>query len=154
MSYKSFATAAVLLAPYTVAADLETGRPTAAMAQFFTDSFHRRTSKPLAIVIGDVGNAGLIALGSPDRPSLFLIDAPERTPWVTDEDIRRKGAVVVWPSLDTGGAPPPAIRARFPDLIAEVPRSFERPLQGRLPLLRLGWAVIRPSAETAAPAPR
>jgi len=28
--------------------------------------------------------------------------------------------------------------------VAEVPRAFERRMQGRLPLLRIGWAVIRP----------
>ena len=42
-----------------------------------------------------------------------------------------------------------AIKARFPDLIAEVPRSFERPVQGRLPLYRVGWAMIRPQAAGA-----
>jgi hypothetical protein len=28
--------------------------------------------------------------------------------------------------------------------VPEVPRSFARPVQGLLPLIRLGWAVIRP----------
>jgi len=141
--------AAVVLAPWTVAADLETGRPAAAMADFFTDSFHRRTGKPLRIVVGDVDNAGLIAFGSSDRPSLSLAAAPALTPWVSEQDIREKGAVVVWPSADTGGAPPAAIKARFPDLAPEVPRSFERPLQGRLPLMRIGWALIRPAGPSA-----
>jgi hypothetical protein len=27
-----------------------------------------------------------------------------------------------------------------------VPRVFERAVQGRLPLIRIGWAVIRPQA--------
>jgi hypothetical protein len=31
----------------------------------------------------------------------------------------------------------------------EVPRVFARSIQGRLPLLRVGWAVIRP--QTPAP---
>jgi hypothetical protein len=30
--------------------------------------------------------------------------------------------------------------------VPEVPRAFERPVQGQLPLLRIGWAVIRPQA--------
>jgi hypothetical protein len=137
--------AAVALGPWTIPADLETGRPAAAMAEFFTDSFHRRTGKPLRIVMGDADNAGLVALGSPDRPSLYLVGAPERTPWVTEKDIREKGAVVMWASADTAGPPPAAITARFPDLVPEVPRSFERAVQGRLPLMRIGWALIRPA---------
>ncbi|HXW24058.1 MAG TPA: glycosyltransferase family 39 protein, partial [Xanthobacteraceae bacterium] len=136
--------AAVALGPWTVPVDLETGRPAAAMAEFFTDSFHRRTGKPLRIVAGDAEDAGLVALYSPDRPSLYLVAAPERTAWVSDKDIRDNGAVVMWPSADTAGTPPAAIAARFPGLVPEVPRSFERAVQGRLPLLRIGWALIRP----------
>jgi hypothetical protein len=137
--------AAVALGPWTLALDLETGRPAIAMADFFTDSFNRRTGRPLRIVAGDIDNAGLVAAFSPDRPSLYLVAAPERTPWVAEKDIRENGAVVIWPSLDTAGTPPAAISARFPDLVPEVPRSFERPVQGRLPLLRIGWALIRPA---------
>src|SRR5205085_8609772 len=50
-------TAAVVLAPWTFAVDLETGRPAAAMAEFFTDSFHRRTGQKLRIVVGDPDTA-------------------------------------------------------------------------------------------------
>jgi hypothetical protein len=58
---------------------------------------------------------------------------------------------VVWPTKDTAGTPPPDITARFADLVPEVPHTFERPVQGRLPLLRIGWAVIRPRNAPAAP---
>ena len=51
---------------------------------------------------------------------------------------------MLWPTNDTAGTPPPDIKARFADLVPEVPHTFERPVQGRLPLLRIGWAVIRP----------
>jgi 4-amino-4-deoxy-L-arabinose transferase-like glycosyltransferase len=137
--------AAVVLGPWTLAVDLETGRPAAAMAEFFTDSFHRRTGRPLRVVAGDLDNAGLVAAFSPDRPSLYLVDAPERTPWVAEKDMREHGAIVMWPIADATGTPPAALTARFPDLVPEVPRSFERPVQGRLPLLRIGWALIRPA---------
>jgi len=32
-----------------------------------------------------------------------------------------------------------------------VPRAFERMVQGRLPLLRLGWGVVRPQADAPRP---
>jgi 4-amino-4-deoxy-L-arabinose transferase-like glycosyltransferase len=142
--------AAVAFGPWTIPVDLETGKPAAAMAEFFTDGFHRRTGRPLRIVAGDVDNAGLVALGSADRPSLYLVGTPERTPWVSDKDIRENGAIVMWSSADTAGAPPAVIAARFPNLVPEVPRSFERAVQGRLPLMRIGWALIRPAAAAAA----
>jgi hypothetical protein len=71
---------------------------------------------------------------------------------VTAEAVRSKGAIVVWPTADTAGTPPAEIKERFPDLVPEVPRAFERGVQGRLPLLRIGWAVIRPQAQPAAAA--
>lgn len=136
--------AATVTLPWTAAVDLEVSKPANAMGQFFTETFRRRTGKPLAIVAGDVRTAGLVALASPDRPSVYIDGAPERAPWITDEIIRQKGAIVTWTATDTAGLPPPALRARFPDMVPEVPQSFDRSVQGRLPLLRIGWAVIRP----------
>jgi hypothetical protein len=136
--------AATVTLPWTAAVDLEVSKPANAMGQFFTETFRRRTGKPLAIVIGDARTAGLVALASPDRPSLYVDGAPERAPWLSDNAVREKGAIVTWTATDTAGTPPPALRARFPDMVAEVPRSFDRSVQGRLPLLRIGWAVIRP----------
>jgi hypothetical protein len=136
--------AATVTLPWTAAVDLEVSKPANAMGQFFTETFRRRTGKPLAIVIGDVRTAGLVVLASPDRPSLYVDAAPERAPWLSDAAVREKGAIVTWTATDMAGTPPPALRARFPDMVAEVPRSFDRSVQGRLPLLRIGWAVIRP----------
>src|SRR5262249_4718816 len=63
--------------------------------------------------------------------------------------IKSKGAIVVWPTSDTAGTPPAEIKERFPDLVPEVPRAFERSVQGQLPLMRIGWAVIRPQGQAA-----
>ena len=68
---------------------------------------------------------------------------------MTADAIKSKGAIVVWPTTDTAGTPPAEIKERFPDLVPEVPRAFERSVQGQLPLLRIGWAVIRPQAQAA-----
>jgi hypothetical protein len=121
-------------------------RPAGAIGGFFAESFERRTGAPLSIVAGEPRTAALVALGAPSRPSLYLDATPERTPWITADDVRRKGAVVVWPNDDTRAQVPADIATRFPGLIADVPRAFERGVQGRLPLLRIGWGVIRPQA--------
>jgi hypothetical protein len=140
------ALSAILLLPWIAGVDLRIAQPADAMGHFFSDSFQRRTGKPLAIVTGDPRIAELVAFGSPSRPSVYFAAAPEHSPWVTTEDLQRKGAVVVWPTTDTAGTPPVEIRAQFPDLVPEVPRAFERMVQGLLPLQRIGWAVIRPAA--------
>jgi hypothetical protein len=124
------------------------------MAQFFADSYQRRVGAPLPIVAGDPRLATLIAIGAPSRPSLFLDATPERSPWVTMDDVKSKGAIIVWPTNDTAGAPPPEIKERFPDMVPEVPpRAFARPVQGQLPLLRIGWALIRPQGHPIVEAP-
>jgi Dolichyl-phosphate-mannose-protein mannosyltransferase len=139
---------AVLALPWA-AVDLSVNQPVAAVSQFFSESFQRRVGTPLPIVAGDQRTAALIALGAPSRPSLFLDAAPERSPWVTMNDIAAKGAIVVWPTTDTTGAPPPALKERFPDMVPEaVPRAFDRPVQGSLPLWRIGWALIRPKGDS------
>jgi hypothetical protein len=124
------------------------------MARFFADSFARRVGKELPIVAGDPRTAALIGLGAASRPSLFLEATPKRSPWVSLRDVMAKGAIVVWPTTDTAGTPPPAISQDFPDLVPEVPRTFERAVQGRLPLLRIGWGMIRPQPQDTPQTPQ
>jgi hypothetical protein len=136
---------ATVTLPWTAAIDLEVSKPAAQMGDFFTETFRRRTGRPLEIVVGDQRTAGLVALTSPDRPSLFIDGSPERAPWLSETAVRQKGAVVLWTATDAAGTPPANLKERFPDMVTEVPRSFSRSVQGRLPLLRIGWAVIRPA---------
>jgi hypothetical protein len=149
-----FVPAVMLLVPWTAGADLRVEQPAKAMGRFFAENFERRTGRPLAVVTGDVDTATLIALAAPSRPSVYFDADPARSPWVTPSDIRNKGAVVVWRTADTTATPPPEIKARFPDLIPEVPRTFSRPVQGRLPALRIGWGVIRPGSVATTEAPK
>jgi len=137
---------AVLVLPWTFAVDLKVAQPAAEMGRFFSENFERRTGRPLAIVTGDVRTAALVALTAPSRPSLYFIGTPELSPWVTRQGFDAKGAVVAWPTNTTRGLPPPSILQGFPGLVPELPRAFERRVQGRLPLARIGWSVIRPSA--------
>ncbi len=140
----------LVLLPWTVGTDLKVAQPAKAMGRFFAESFERRTGRPLAVVTGDPRTAALVALAAPSRPSVYFDADPARSPWVTPDDIRQKGAVVVWVTSDTNPAPPPGIKARFPDLVPEVPRAFDRPVRGRLPVLRIGWGMIRPGSIAAA----
>jgi hypothetical protein len=140
------AVAALLFAPL-LGIEIAANEPARAMAQFFAETFQRRVGAPLPIVAGNVRIAALIGMDAPSRPSLFIDAAPERSPWVTVADINSKGIVIVWPTNDTAGTPPMELKERFPEMVPEVPRAFERPVQGQLPLFRIGWALIRPQAE-------
>jgi hypothetical protein len=129
--------------PWTGGGELATSLPAKAIGQFFGDSFERRTNQRLRAVTGDPQLASLVSLDS-GRPHLFLDKTPERTPWLTMEKFNRTGGVVVWRASDTDGTPPADIAQHFPGLVPEVPQAFERLVNGRQPLLRIGWAIVRP----------
>lgn len=132
-----------LFLPWTGGNEVATSLPGTAIAHFFGDSFERRTNQRLRSVAGDPQLASLIALDK-GRPHLLLDATPERTPWLTPAKFSETGGVVVWRASDTAGTPPPAIAQRFPGLVPEVPRAFEWLVTGRQPLLRVGWAIVRP----------
>ena len=129
--------------PWTGSGEVATSMPATAIGQFFGDSFERRTNQRLRAVAGDEQLASLITLDT-GRPHLFVESAPQRTPWLSLEKFNQSGGVVVWRASDTAGTLPAEIAQRFPGLVAEVPRSFEWLVNGRQPVLRIGWGIVRP----------
>jgi hypothetical protein len=134
-----------LLVPWVTRTELATAQPARAEAAFFSDAFTKRTGKPLTYIAGDAQLAPMIALAAPTRPHVYFDWAPEQSPWATAEDVKREGGVLVWPAPGTARNPPAQLAVQFPGLIPEVPQTFERPVRGILPPVRIGWAVIRPA---------
>ena len=135
----------IALLPWMATVDLQVSQPASTEGRFFADSFQRRTGQPLRYVTGDAQIAPLVALASPSRPHVFFEWAPERSPWASPTDFQRAGGILVWPARDNTGAPPAALKAQFPAMVPEVQRSFARSIQGILPLIRVGWATVRPA---------
>ncbi|KJC41464.1 hypothetical protein UP09_20420 [Bradyrhizobium sp. LTSP885] len=137
------ALAAALFLPWTSTTEASTSLPAAAIGRFFDDSYERRTNQRLRAVAGDPELAGLIAMQA-RRPHLLLDATPHRTPWLSIAKFNETGGVVVWRAQDTAGTPPADIAQRFPGLAPEVPRAFDRLVNGRQPVLRIGWGIVRP----------
>jgi hypothetical protein len=138
--------ATTLFKPWTGSTEVATSLPARSIAQFFVDSFERRTNHKLRAVTGDEQVASLVSLGA-GRPHLLFDTAPERSPWLSVAKFNETGGVVVWRASDTAGTPPPNITERFPGIVPEVPRAFEWLVNGRQPLLRIGWAIVRPKGQ-------
>lgn len=140
-----FVIALSLAQPWVVGTEVRTMLPARDLGAFFADSFQRRTGQPLPAVAGDPQLATLISFGAPRRAHLLLDATPEKTPWTSVRKFNETGGVIVWRTNDTAGTPPEDIARRFPGIVPEVPRSFQRYLTGRQPLLRIGWAIVRPA---------
>jgi 4-amino-4-deoxy-L-arabinose transferase-like glycosyltransferase len=133
-----------LIQPWTGRAEVPTALPAREIGSFFGESFQRRTGQPLQAVAGDPQIALLIGYAAPSRPHVLLDATPQLTPWLSFARFNQTGGVVVWRAADTAGTPPDAIAKRFPGLVPEVPRVFERMIRGQQPPLRIGWAIVRP----------
>lgn len=142
--------AGVLLLPTVFAVDLKVAQPADAIARYFTESFERRTGQKLEVVGGDPRLATVIALASSSRPRVLNEGSADRPQLATRKDADEKGAIIIWRATDNAGTPPAQIKEQFPNIVPELPRTFERAVHGRAPLLRIGWGMIRP--QTAAPA--
>jgi hypothetical protein len=136
-----------------------TGRPTRAnfpgqaIGAYFTDAFRAATGRELRIVVGSTWFAGNVAFYSPDRPSV-LIDGDFRlSPWISQERLRREGALVVWPAAPTGDWTPYPGQHELPTLSREQSTMFPR--QGReqsLVPVGLAWDIIYPEGVRPLPA--
>ena len=137
--------ATIVVQPWFASTEVPTSVPASAIGHYLGENFQRRTNRPLQAIAGDPELAAIAALG-PSRPHLLLDATPERTPWLTPAKFNELGGVVVWQASDTAGTPPDDIAKRFPGIVPEIPRTFERLVTGRQPALRIGWAIVRPKA--------
>lgn len=133
-----FVLGTIVIRPW-MADEVRTSLPAAEIGSFFGDSFQRRTGRPLAAVAGDPELAALVGFAALSRPHVLGI-----APGLTPARFAETGGVVVWRAADTAGTPPDTLQRQFPGLVPEVPRAFDVLVRGRLPPLRIGWAVVRP----------
>lgn len=137
--------------PWSGGSEVRTLIPAPEMGRYFSDAYRTRTGRPLPAVAGDQQLAAVVAFSAPSRPHLFDDAAPGRTPWLTFDKFNDGGGLIVWRATDTAGAPPRDIAQRFPGLVPEVPRTFDRRVNGRQEPLRIGWSIVRPGMAAAAP---
>ena len=106
------AVAALVVLPW-LNIDLRVTYPADAMARFFAESFERRIGTAAARGHGRPWHrrAGRARRPQPSEP--LSERTPERSPWVTADTVKTRGAIVVWPTTDTAGAPPPAHQGAF-----------------------------------------
>ena len=99
------------------------------------------TGKPVVYVIGSMWDGGNVEHYSPDRPRTLVDGKPERAPWIDLNDLRARGAVVVWTSGDLNAVP---VELRTIAVDAAVQPPFELPYRRGGGSVSVGWAILLP----------
>ncbi len=99
---------------------------------------------PLPIAAGDWWPAGNIGFYAAARPEVYTDTDPRKAPWCSDDELNRRGGVLVWEPSPDNPAPPPDWPSRFPRLTA-VQRIELPPQTGAaVPPARIGLALVPP----------
>jgi len=115
--------------------------PGAALARDITQAWHARTGQPLRYVIGSMWDGGNVAHYSPDQPRVLVDGEPQRAPWIDLNDLKARGAVVVWTDGDLKTLPP-QYRAVAPNAQVQPVLPLHYRHAGKA--LYAGWAIVPP----------
>jgi Dolichyl-phosphate-mannose-protein mannosyltransferase len=116
------------------------------LGEMLTARFHDATCRaadcaPLRYVIGSMWDGGNLAHYSPDQPEVLIDGLPRRAPWIDLEDLRDKGAILVWTQSDPRQVPEAFARIA-PG--AEVGAPFDLPMRRADGTVHVGWAILKP----------
>jgi 4-amino-4-deoxy-L-arabinose transferase-like glycosyltransferase len=111
------------------------------LAETLTARFHDAAGTPLRYVIGSMWDGGNLAHYSSDQPEVLIDGLPARAPWIALEDLRDKGAVLVWTQSD-----PRQVPAVFAAIArgAELGAPFDLPMRRGDGTVHVGWAILKP----------
>jgi hypothetical protein len=111
------------------------------LGEMLTARFHDATGTPLRYVIGSMWDGGNLAHYSPDQPRVLIDGLPARAPWINLDDLRDKGAVLVWTQSDPRQVPA-AFAAIAPG--AEPGAPFDLRMRRGDGTVHVGWAILKP----------
>jgi 4-amino-4-deoxy-L-arabinose transferase-like glycosyltransferase len=111
------------------------------LGETLTTRFHEATGAPLRYVIGSMWDGGNLAHYSPDQPEVLVDGLPRRAPWIDLDDLRDKGAILVWTQSDPRQVPA-EFAAVAPGAAIETP--FDLPMRFTGGTVHVGWAILKP----------
>lgn len=116
--------------------------------------WRRRFERPLPIAAGEWWLAGNAALYGPDRPTVYggcfgdtLDFSPRYCPWTGDEDLKRRGGVILWDCRRRGDPLPAELRKRFQTAEVLDPLIIAQQTGAKIPPARIGVAIVPPGSD-------
>ena len=110
------------------------------LGEMLTARFHDTTGAPLRYVIGSMWDGGNLAHYSPDQPEVLIDGLPARAPWIDLDDLRDKGAILVWTQSNPRQMPA-EFAAAAPGAVIGTP--FDLPMRRTGGTVHVGWAVLK-----------
>lgn len=121
--------------------------PGEALAREISLRYRAVTGQTPAYVVGSMWDGGNVAHYAPSHPRVLIDGKPERAPWIDINDLRARGAVVVWTNAATD-AVPPMYRTIAADAAVQPP--FTLPYRRGPGRVEIGWAILLPRPAFAA----
>jgi 4-amino-4-deoxy-L-arabinose transferase-like glycosyltransferase len=118
--------------------------PDKVMAKSFDQSWQLTAGRPLTIVAGDGWLAGLIAMRSDPRASVFTDGDMQMAPWITPQRLTKEGVLVVWQVHKGESSAPPAGLAALPHFKEMGIDQFSWPRARKAQPLTVGWGIVPP----------
>ncbi|HMK79125.1 MAG TPA: glycosyltransferase family 39 protein [Xanthobacteraceae bacterium] len=121
--------------------------PGLALAREVTRQWREKFATPLAYVGGGEFASNNVAVYSPDRPHVIVHADVTLSPWIDPEDLKRRGAVLVWEDGQVDAAGLAQLRSSFPGLDVLPPIVLPRETfvaRDRMPPARVHVAFVPP----------
>jgi Dolichyl-phosphate-mannose-protein mannosyltransferase len=115
--------------------------PGGALGREITDRYRAVTGQKLVYVIGEMWDGGNVEHYSADHPRVLVDGKPERAPWIDLDDLRARGAVVVWTAGDLKTIP---VELRNIAADAQVQPPFLLKDRRGDSSVNVGWAILYP----------
>ena len=112
-----------------------------------TQRWREKFNSALAYVGGGEFATNNIAVYSPDRPRAIVHADLAISPWIDRDDLRRRGAVLVWEDGQVEAAALAQLRLDYPGLDVQEPIVLPRQVfvaRGAVQPVRVHFAIVPP----------
>jgi hypothetical protein len=122
--------------------------PGEAIAAKVAQEWSSSQSEPLTIIASDELFLGCsVSWYSEGRPATCMLVGRNETPWATDNDLNRRGGVILWHAYTGDNRLPECYQKRFPTAQSR-PLIVVTPNRGsNLPPRRIGMAIVPPASQ-------
>lgn len=120
--------------------------PSQQIAMTLTQQWHKKINSPMPYIAANFPVAVNVSAYSPDKPIPYYFDGKEKSPWINEADVRKKGAVfamVISESSATKNSWVQQMLKQYPQI--QDQQEFNFPLQTKvaLPPIKV-WVGILP----------